>query len=167
MTRFNVLCVYIALIFSYFDSWIIELFSSFCFMNFLQDRCHLPTRGASWTSFPIQKKIGVIFKNPHFSSVVHVTITSVGVVGGKREHAMSLCKLHQSHQISSVVLSHEIGTSQPAAPHVERQPVALTGRRLPCVRSVLWDWHAGLTHEMRSRDTACMVDHAWMFDHAR
>ena len=158
MNCFNV-CVCI-LLFNYFD-W---------FMNYLVHFALWPCsetdaipRHAVSPELPFSfKKIGVIFKNPHFSSLVYVTITSVGVVGGKRDHAMSLCKLHQSHQISSV-FSH---TSQPATPHdgattrrADQEASSLRAFcyvRLTC-RSHTWDEVQG----------HCMYGGPCMFDHAR
>ena len=138
-------------------------------MNFLRDWCHLPTRGTSWTSFPIQKKLGLFSRIPisrHWSICRYASRR-----GRQREHAIChYIKLHHSHQISSVVLSHEINTSQPAAPHDgattcradEEAPSlrAFYSVRLTC-RSHTWD---------EVQNTAFTVDHAYMLTrtlHAR
>ena len=179
MTRFNVLCVYIALIFSYFDSWIIELFSSFCFMNFLRDRCHPPTRGASWTSFPIKKNWDYFQESPFLVTGVYVT-TSVGVVGGESTLSITTSSCI-THIKSAVLFSHT--KSAPASQSHRMWSDNLLhwpgGAFLACVLLYKIDmevshmrWgpgyyiHGGPCMHV-DQDTACTVVHACMFDHAR
>ena len=146
-----------------------ELFSSFCFMNFLRDRCHPPTRGASWTSFPIQKKLGLFSRIPisrHWSVCHYVSRR-----GRQREHAIChYVKLHHRHEINNVALSHETGTSQPAAQH-DGAMTHHADQEAPSLRvfySVRLTWRSHTLDEVQ--DTACMVDHACMLTrtlHAR
>ena len=143
-------------------------------MNFLRDRCHPTTHGASWTSFPIKKNWDYFQESPFLVIGVYVT-TSIGMVGG--ESTLSVTTSSCITHIKSVVLFSHMKLAPVSQPHRMWSNNLLHwpgGAFLACVLLYKIDmevshmrWgpgyyiHGGPCMHV-DQDTACTVVHACM-----